>query len=133
MKIFLPAALGADALAELGALRGAFRNGHDDRDARGVLGRIQTLTGIEFAVLWDYEDGSGPGGNSQLVLVDQCQRLREVPGEWTAFLYHPAAADEQAFPLETLFGLRAGNVLRYSRRAGQCSEYNFALRQGAAA
>ena len=118
----MPTAPSLKNRAMLEALRGAFRQGHTDDDARRVLGQIFRLTGIRFAILWDFCDCWGLGGNSQLVFVETCRRLREAPEDWRDFLYEP----ECWLKVHDLFRGHAGNVIPRWQRCREFGTHNFA-------
>lgn len=47
---------------------GTFSDGYDDGDVDATLPPLSEATGLLFAVVWDYVDMLGPGGDSEIVV-----------------------------------------------------------------
>jgi hypothetical protein len=117
-----PVAISSETMVRLEEFRSTFKMGHTDDDARRVLRRVREITGRHFAILWDFNDCWGLGGNSEMVEIDgDGGRLREAPCAWCEFLYeegNAVAADE-------LSEARAGRVHPHWKAIHCEDDFNF--------
>jgi hypothetical protein len=58
---------------------GRFADGWTSEELNVALPAISAAVGVELAVLWDYQDVWGFGGDSSLVAIDSSGQLREAP------------------------------------------------------
>ena len=102
-----------------------FRFGHTDTDASSVLSEVLEITGRHFAILWDFKDCWGLGGNSDMVEIDSLGRQRDCPSEWTTFLYEVG----NTVAAEDLTAARPGNCLKHRARIKWDNDFNLFRRQ----
>ena len=117
-----PVAISPETMVRLEVFRSTFKMGHTNDDARWVLGRVRDITGRHFAILWDFNDCWGLGGNSEMVEIDDDEgRLREAPSAWWEFLYE----ETNAVAAHELLEARAGRVLPHWKAIHSEDDFNF--------
>ena len=115
--------LSDDAVTDLAVLKGRCgrAGGVTDDMMRSMGSTIKELTGVHVALVWDFYDRWGFGGNSEWAVVTKTGQLREMPEGWFDFLWD---GDEET-DIRELFARPAGKVIPRWQRLESLDDHNY--------